>query len=502
MKMKQALLFLALIGLSTGCVTTPSAPLPTWLQQRPVQPGYYIGIGRYHISKGERTTYQEKAKMIAISDLSSEIAVTINSEFLLEITETSGTTREEAVSEIRAFISAKLSEYEQIDSWRSGNQYAVYYRLSKQAYVRQVKARMARSVKVARETIILAHKERRKANANGALQIYMQALAELQDAAYDQAVVGDEHSVLSMVNALYSDIQAVLGSIEVSAYSKLVFGLAGHPLRTPIIITATTTLKGRARVGANGLTILFSSDGSNNTIDRQTDGIGRAYYQIKNVQLDSNGKTIRARMSIAHLYEHENNTAFFTRLLSRLTLPETDVVLKVFPEDKKEDYFWHNEFEGANVGVICLYDNKGKVSQWPNIHDALTTAMQGNGANLKEITIDPEKVLKWSTNPNSSLLKCLSDAPDILLVVVASGKINHRIIKSSPSGEAFQFSGEVRTITLKKNGGVSFSDRYVRTGGWNPMGEQRCIDVLALHAAKRWNSQYLKHLGLQNDKPR
>jgi len=60
-------------------------------------------------------------------------------------------------------------------------------------------------------------------------------------------------------------------------------------------------------------------------------------------------------------------------------------------------------------------------------------------------------------------------------------------------GEDHQFSGKVYSYLLE-NGKLEFRDKYSGTGGWNPVSEEMAMEVLGLNAARRWKSQYLKHI--------
>ena len=80
-----------------------------------------------------------------------------------------------------------------------------------------------------------------------------------------------------------------------------------------------------------------------------------------------------------------------------------------------------------------------------------------------------------------------------VLIFVAKGKMKHRKNPKNPMGEDYQFTGKVYSYLLD-NGSVEFRDKYTGTGGWNPVSEEMAMEVMGLHAAKRWKSKYLKHI--------
>ena len=82
---------------------------------------------------------------------------------------------------------------------------------------------------------------------------------------------------------------------------------------------------------------------------------------------------------------------------------------------------------------------------------------------------------------------------DLIFIMVAKGRLNKRENANNPFGEDVQFAGEIRTIVLR-TGKVHFSDQYRGATGWNPMGEEMCMDVLAIHVFKRWQAKYAKYI--------
>jgi hypothetical protein len=82
---------------------------------------------------------------------------------------------------------------------------------------------------------------------------------------------------------------------------------------------------------------------------------------------------------------------------------------------------------------------------------------------------------------------------DTLILVTARGRLNRRENAKNPFGEDIQFAGEFQAV-VRKQGAVTFSDRYRAMSGWNPLGARMCMEVTALNAFKRWKIRYLHHL--------
>ncbi|MCS2303186.1 LPP20 family lipoprotein [Bacteroides ovatus] len=83
------------------------------------------------ISEGD---YQQKAKQNALSDLVSEIQVVIAANSLLNTLEDDGNVKQTFAESIRTEARAEIENFRLVDSWRSDNEYWVYYELNKGDY--------------------------------------------------------------------------------------------------------------------------------------------------------------------------------------------------------------------------------------------------------------------------------------------------------------------------------------------------------------------------------
>jgi hypothetical protein len=100
--------------------------------------------------------------------------------------------------------------------------------------------------------------------------------------------------------------------------------------------------------------------------------------------------------------------------------------------------------------------------------------------------------MAYKLDKNSSAANSLKDKGRVV-VFVAKGKIKNRDNPKNPMGQDHQFTGKVYSYLLE-NGKLEFRDKYTGTGGWNPVSEEMAMEVVGLNAAKRWKSQYLKHI--------
>lgn len=129
--MKHWLLFILVISWFCFPLSGQQTNRPDWVKQHPVSGLSYIGIGMAEISEGD---YQQKAKQNALSDLVSEIQVVIAANSLLNTLEDDGNVKQTFAESIRTEARAEIENFRLVDSWRSDNEYWVYYELNKGDY--------------------------------------------------------------------------------------------------------------------------------------------------------------------------------------------------------------------------------------------------------------------------------------------------------------------------------------------------------------------------------
>lgn len=123
----------------------PSEPIPEWVVRKPQSPMYYIGVSSASKIGASPNEYITSAQQRALGDLASSISVNIESTSMLSIIETNYNISENFSRDITASTSKELEGYELVDAWEDGNNYWVYYRLSRETYhrIRQEKKNKA-----------------------------------------------------------------------------------------------------------------------------------------------------------------------------------------------------------------------------------------------------------------------------------------------------------------------------------------------------------------------
>lgn len=138
------LLTLVLVSCASKKVQETVVPKPSWVDQRPIDNAYYIGVGSAS-KQMDPLNYAQTAKKNALDDLSSEISVTVKSSSFLNTMETNNFFQEEFTSNIATYTEERIEGFEVVGAWEDEQDYWIFYRLSKSKHeaIKAEKKRLA-----------------------------------------------------------------------------------------------------------------------------------------------------------------------------------------------------------------------------------------------------------------------------------------------------------------------------------------------------------------------
>lgn len=175
---------LLLAVLLTSCLAPATAqknkktPRPAWLDKRPNDANFYVGIGSSSITKNPGN-YQEAARLVALNDLSGEIVVNISGETDFTERETNGEVEELYQSTIKSITENNLEGYEQVDTYTDGDLFWAYYRISKQKYLANKRKRFSEAMANSDDLYNRAAGEESAGRIYPAFLLYTQSLEPL-----------------------------------------------------------------------------------------------------------------------------------------------------------------------------------------------------------------------------------------------------------------------------------------------------------------------------------
>lgn len=195
---------------------------PEWVQSRPHNGGYYIGIGS--CSKlSQPADYQNIAKKNALNDLATEISVRVQGETFLNTMEVNKNFSEEFMSTISTSTDAKIEDYEIAGVWEDKQNYYVYYRLNKAQYQQAKLAKKNMTMSAAYDYYIKGRDAENLGNVVSAFELYTRGLIQLQEYWNEVNKYHTDSADIYLDGELYRSMQRVANGLFLEAkVSKVV----------------------------------------------------------------------------------------------------------------------------------------------------------------------------------------------------------------------------------------------------------------------------------------
>lgn len=158
----------------------PTPVKPSWMADRPIQNGYYTGIGSASKSSNP-LDFSQVAKENALLDLASEIRITVTGESFLSTLEVNDYFQEEFMSKITSSTKEYLEGYELIDTWEDNQQFWSYYRLAESDYKRIRAERKLSAMSRSADNLKRAQSMELQGDVEGAIKNYLDGLVGIKE---------------------------------------------------------------------------------------------------------------------------------------------------------------------------------------------------------------------------------------------------------------------------------------------------------------------------------
>ena len=231
--MKHWLLFILVISWFCFPLSGQQTNRPDWVKQHPVSGLSYIGIGMAEISEGD---YQQKAKQNALSDLVSEIQVVIAANSLLNTLEDDGNVKQTFAESIRTEARAEIENFRLVDSWRSDNEYWVYYELNKDDYAALVEARRQKAIRNGFDFWYKGHITLQQGDLMTAIELFSNGMEAIRPVLNQELFCFYEGKTINLATELYAALAGVFDGITIVLNPATVSVTPFQGIREPIAI--------------------------------------------------------------------------------------------------------------------------------------------------------------------------------------------------------------------------------------------------------------------------
>jgi hypothetical protein len=191
------------------------APKPVWVDERPVDRLYYIGMGSAR-KWGSPANYQSEAREKALSDMASQISSTISSTAILHQVENKQGVSEMLATQIKVSSKEFLEGYELVDEWQDETNYHVYYHLSRQKFTELKELRRSKAMDVAASRFANAQLLEASNQTLNAITVYATTLEALKDYLGDNNIKDTPQGTIDLAIESLKNIKNLINSLKIS----------------------------------------------------------------------------------------------------------------------------------------------------------------------------------------------------------------------------------------------------------------------------------------------
>jgi hypothetical protein len=195
---------------------------PTWIDERPHNSAYYIGIGSS--SKiSQPTDYQMTAKKNALNDLATEISVRVQGSTFLNTLEVNKNFSEEFISTISTTTDEKIENYEIAGTWEDKNVFWVYYRVNKAEYQRLKQEKKNQILSTANDYYVKGKDAEAMQNIPASFDLYMRGLISMKEY-WDEVNEFDTNGkIVYLDNEIFQSLQRITAGLRLkSSVQKII----------------------------------------------------------------------------------------------------------------------------------------------------------------------------------------------------------------------------------------------------------------------------------------
>ena len=312
--MKHWLLFILVISWFCFPLSGQQTNRPDWVKQHPVDGLNYIGIGMAEISGGD---YQQKAKQNALSDLVSEIQVVIAANSLLNTLEDDGNVKQTFAESIRTEARAEIENFRLVDSWRSDNEYWVYYELNKDDYAALVEARRQKAIRNGFDFWYKGHITLQQGDLMTAIELFSNGMEAIRPVLNQELFCSYEGKTINLATELYAALAGVFDGITIVLNPATVSATPFQGIREPIAIGVYRNGNPLRNIRLKAEFVSGSGDLSSMS---PTDESGVAALYVRNITSKQAQQEIGISLidDVFSLFRKGSYAALFNQMLSSL----------------------------------------------------------------------------------------------------------------------------------------------------------------------------------------
>jgi hypothetical protein len=325
----STLLFTACTTKKNGIDRTNRNVQPNWVQQRPINNLYYVGIG-YSNKSLNPSDYQQIAKKNALNDLIGEIKVVVSSHSILSQYQNDSKFSQIFATDTKVNSQAMVEGFQVMDSWENKNDFWIYYRLSKEEYEAAKKRKLQAAISQALDRLERADKLNLSDNFMQVARLRVKALAALQGYLNEDVSAYYNNNKVFLVNEIIGQLQEQLSKLQVNTDIVELKGKVGKPILTPF--NANVKIKTSNQFVSYVPLVLIAEKGNvNYGGNTETDQLGKAVMAVSRVLNKDPIQQIKVSIDIEGIIKADSLNNSLKNILLNIDVPSSIIRLFVEP---------------------------------------------------------------------------------------------------------------------------------------------------------------------------
>lgn len=302
---------------------------PDWVKQRPTNNNYYIGIG-YANKTLNPNDFQEMAKKKALTDMISEIKVTISSNSILSQYQNNTNLSQIFATDIKVNSAAMVEDFDVVDSWENKTDFYIFYKLSKAEYEAAKKRKLNAAIDQSINFLENAEKLSLKDNFMQIVRLRIKALTALQNYLNEDVATIYKGEQVYLVNEIVNQIQNQLYKLQVRTDVVELKGKIGKPIINPF--TASVKLNAENLfVPFVPLTLKANQTKFDYGSSAETDQNGIATFSLNKILAKDPIQQVKIIVDIANILKTDSLNNLLKNILTNIDAPSTNFRLVVEP---------------------------------------------------------------------------------------------------------------------------------------------------------------------------
>lgn len=322
------------------------AQTPTWVASHPVSDKEYIGIGMASLSDAD---YMKKATQNALVDIASQISIKLENSSFLHTVDVDGKSRDMFEDKIHSSIIAWLEGQELKETYRTDDNYYVYYSLDKKVYARNVESRRKQVIQIGLDYLQKGQEAENMMNLAQAVQLYGKGLEVVEPWLFMDLISG----AINVPTELYHAFVNVFSNMAITTNVVQVEGEAFKAISTPL---AGCLSKNGVVVPNVKLKVSFVTGGGAVSQPMETDHTGTAEFYVTNITSKENVQELRITIDDSFMQALPNS---YRQLLQNQVWPSAKItiLLKNAPITAYLYINDDNDLEGIEKRISSLLTN-------------------------------------------------------------------------------------------------------------------------------------------------